>query len=189
MSDWCTELGGDLQFFYVLGIVAGLFLLIQFILIAIGFGDFDLEMDAESGDADLGVISVRTVAAFFFGFGWTGVAVLESDNPLWLAAVLGLVVGGLLMAAVAYLIRAFYSMRSSGSLDYANAVGATGSVYIRIPANHGGAGKVELVVQGRLTMVDALTALDREIEPHERVRVVSQLDRSSVLVEPLAGGS
>ena len=79
-----------------------------------------------------------------------------------------------------------HSLRHSGTLDYNNALGEVGTVYLPIPAGMGGTGKIQVIVQGRLKEIQAFTRHDQRIENRVRVRVVELLDDNTLLVEPLA---
>ena len=85
MIEWWQNLGQEvpshasgLKVFYTIGIVSGAILTIQMILSLIGSEtDFDVDgLDAGEG-GDTGLFSIRSVGAFFTGFGWTGVAMLQ----------------------------------------------------------------------------------------------------------------
>ena len=53
------------------------------------------------------------------------------------------------MFAVAQLMLAMIRMQASGSIDLRNAIGATCTVYLRIPVAGEGRGKVTVKIQGR----------------------------------------
>ncbi len=110
------------------------------------------------GDATaVHVLGVRTVTAFLVGFGWTGLVASTHGAAAWIAVALAFAGGCILMLLVWRLLRALMGLTESGSLDYANAIGATASVYLAIPAEQSGAGQVEVLVQGRLAVVQAMT--------------------------------
>lgn len=184
MGDWFGDLAGDLQVFYVIGIVAGVFLLVQLILLSFGFGfDADVDFDGDAGDFDVGFVSLRTLTAFFFAFGWTGVIMKEADQSTPAAVGVAVAVGFAMFFSVGLLWRQFMKLQSTGSVDYANAIGGSGSVYLPIGANRSRPGKVEVMVQGRLKVIDAYTEQDEDIPSKTRVRVVDQIDSSTLLVE------
>jgi len=115
------------------------------------------------------------------------VAALEAGWTLVPTILVSTAVGGTFMGGVFALMRTLYSMRYSGTLDYRNAVGNVGSVYLRIPAAMGGPGQIEVLVQGRLRVVQAFTRAERQLANNERVRVTELMDDTTLLVEPLEG--
>jgi hypothetical protein len=183
MTDWWSGLSGDLQVFYLIGIAAGVLLILQLVLLTLGVG-FDADADTDV-DGDVGFFSIRSITAFFFGFGWTGVIAIESGASTGVATLIATVVGLTMFVLVALVWKQFSKLGESGSKDYANAIGNTGSVYLPIAANRTHPGKVEVMVQGRLSVVDAYTESDVEISSKTRVRVVDVIDPSTVLVEPI----
>jgi hypothetical protein len=184
MEAWWAALNEPLRWFYVIAISTSALLVLQLLAMILGFdGDGD---ELEAGEVH--VLSVRTVTAYFAGFGWTGVAALESGASLPLALILAAAVGGLFMGGVLLLMKALYSMRHSGTLDYKNAIGQVGSVYMRIPPALSDSGQIELRLQGRLTIAQAVTRGPIEIPGRSRVRVVELLDQNTLIVELLEPG-
>jgi hypothetical protein len=188
---WWGELALAHKVFYAIAIATSAVLVLQLVLSFFGL-DGDADADFDAGDAadaahggGVGILSVRTVTAFFTGFGWGGVAALEAGIALIPSVLLAVAAGGVLMAAVFLLMRGLYAMRYSGTLDYRNAIGAAGSAYIPIPAAMSGPGQVEVLIQGRLCVVRAFTRAAAKIPNRARVRVVDVLDQQTLLVEPL----
>ncbi|MCY3785244.1 MAG: hypothetical protein OXG47_00755 [bacterium] len=184
MGDWWNALAGDLQVFYLIGIVSGAFLMLQFLLMAIGVG-MDFDLDLEGGDSDVGFLSLRSLTAFFFAFGWTGVLMKEGENSTTLSVVVSLIVGLAVFFLVALLWRRFARMTESGSIDYHSAIGVNGTVYIPVAADRSKPGKVEVMVQGRMRVIDAYTTAPTELPAKTRVKVTDVVDPTTVLVEPL----
>ncbi len=186
MELWWGELGAALRWFYTIAITTSALMVLQLLLMIFGMdGDFeDGDTDA-SGDGDLRILSVRTVTAFFAGFGWTGVAALKNGSSLMTALLLAILVGSAFMAGVVVLMKALHSMRSSGTLDYRNAIGEVATVYLRIPGGMDRPGQVEVMVQGRLKVAPAFTKANEEIPNQTRVRVVDVMDKNTLIVEPL----
>jgi hypothetical protein len=185
---WWTELAIAHKVFYAIAIATSAVLVLQLILSFFGL-DGDADADFDAGDAGhgggVGILSVRTVTAFFTGFGWGGVAALEAGIALIPSVLLAVAAGGVLMGAVFALMRGLYAMRYSGTLDYRNAIGVAGSVYLPVPAAMAGPGQIEVRVQGRLCVVQAFTRAPAKIPNRARVRVVDVLDQQTLLVEPL----
>jgi hypothetical protein len=147
------------------------------------------DFDDATGAGEVHVLSVRTVTAFFAGFGWAGVAALQSGASLLRALVVATGVGAVFMGGVLLLMKGLYGMRHSGTIDYANAIGEIGSVYLRIPPAMSSPGQIEVTVQGRLRVVEAFTESETEIPNRARVRVTGLIDRTTLIVEPLVPAS
>ncbi|MBN2327169.1 MAG: hypothetical protein JXR73_08430 [Candidatus Omnitrophica bacterium] len=189
---WWTSMGLELQIFYAIGLLATLVIFIQVLLMFFGFGmDID-DVDVSAGDVGDGgdasdglhLLSARTITAFFLGFGWTGVIALRNSYALEVALIFAIFMGMAFMIIIFFLLKTLYSLKDSGTLDYHNAIGKIGIVYIPIPPNETGAGQVEITVQGRLRFIPAYTASSERIASKSRVKVVDLVDPQTVLVEP-----
>ena len=183
VSDWWGSMEGAYRVFYALGIVSALALLIQVILTVFGIDDL---IDAVDGEGT-SLLSMRTVSGFLAGFGWTGVVMMRAGYST-LAASLGGTAVGLLFAGILFLIiRVMMGLRHSGTIDYRNAVGVAGKVYAPIGGGLKKPGQVEVLVQGRLRTVAAMTRHDQDLPTLTRIRVVDTLDSNTLLVAPLDG--
>ena len=60
-----------------------------------------------------------------------------------------------------------------------------GNVYLPIPPKERGMGQVEVMVQGRLRIVQALSDSDKKIGNRVAVRVTETIDDQTILVKPL----
>ena len=188
MNEWWTALGGENKIFYGIAIVSSAVMFIQLVLTLIG-GAFDApdgDFEVEGTDGDLGVLSVRTICAFFVGFGWGGIMALNQygDN-IFIATVAGFITGSIFLFAVLWTMRGLYSLRADGTIDIRNAVGSIGSVYLPIPPHREGTGQIQVMVQGRAREVIALTDSETTIENRTRVEVLGKIDQRTVLVGPI----
>ena len=193
MIDYWLNLSSTMQTFVGIGAISSLVLSIQLVLSMIG-GDMDgidADLDlAEGGEGGAsGILSVRTIGAFFTGFGWTGASMTDYGYGLGITTVVSAVVGSALLAMVFYLMAYLHSLRQEGTLDYSNAIGQVGSVYLPIPSNRKGLGQIEVMVQGRLSIVRAVTDNDKKIGNRVAVRVTELVDKQTILVEPLENES
>ena len=187
---WWNSLGLALQVYYLIAIITSFVLLIQLVLMLFGFdgdADVDLDTDLDAHDSGMGILSVRSVTAFLTGFGWGGVVALRQGLSVVASTAVATLCGAALMATVLVLMRLLYGMRYEGTLDYRNAIGVVGSVYLPIPGAMAGPGQVEVLVQGRLAVVQAFTRAPERLPNQTRVRVVDTLDQQTLVVEPLAG--
>lgn len=142
--------------FQVCAIVGGAFLAIQTLLGLAGLQHdihFPALHDAEvAGDA-LNLLSLRALAAGALFFGLAGMLA----GRAWYALPAALAAGLAATLAVAVASRALMRMESDGSVQMSRAVGATGQVYLRIPAGRSERGKVHVTVQGRTVECQAVS--------------------------------
>ncbi len=189
MELWWQGLNLELQIFYGIGVVALIALIIQFVLLFVGDFDHVGDFADAGGIADhgsgLGIFSFRGITAFFLGFGWTGAIAVKSGFSVPVAIVLALLVGAVLMVAIFLLMRSMMRLQSSGTLDYENAVGEVATVYVTVPESGKSGGQVEVMIQGRLSVAEALHRGETPLAPGTKVRVVATMGRTTFVVEPL----
>ena len=177
---------------YLICAVAGCALVgIQVVLQLLGiFGDVDvdstdLDVDVDvdvDGDHGLGteghgnlffgILSFKAITAFIGIFGLVGLIVLDSGLSFAARSGISAGAGVVGMFGVAQLMLLLVRLQASGTLDLRNAIGRTGTVYVRIPAAGEGRGKVTLTVQGRSMEVLAMSD-GPEIKTGGTVKVVS----------------
>jgi membrane protein implicated in regulation of membrane protease activity len=198
MTAWWTSLTAAQHLFYLIAIASTAVLAIQLFLNLVGLAGHDVDTTFAS-DADavgahdgldahstgLGLLSVRTVVAFFVGFGWAGVVLLNHGQALFLAVLLAAVAGVLCMLLVFYLMRSILKLAETGNVNVENAVGQTGTVYIPIPSAGKGRGQIQVKVQGRLREVAAVTDAAEDLPTGTPVQVVKMAGDSTMIVRKL----
>ena len=191
MEEWWEPLNNAEKVFWAIALIFSVLFLIQFVLSLIGL-DFDTDADADFGgdmeagthfDTGFSVLSVRSIIAFFTFFGWTGVLVMNAGGASWLAITLAFSAGTVAMLIVAYMMYLFYKMSESGTVDLKNAILKNGEVYIPIPANKNGQGKIHIKISGAIKELDAVTDGDT-IPTGTAIKVIEVLNNNILLVEP-----
>jgi hypothetical protein len=120
-------------------------------------GDHDVEHDAQSSWF-VGVLTFRTVVAAVLFFGLAGRAAAAGDLEPGPTLAVALAAGASALFGVAWMMQALYRLKDEGTVRIERAVGRSGTVYLTIPANKAGAGKVLLNVQNRTVEYQAVTA-------------------------------
>ena len=167
-------------------IVASAVFLVQTISLFIGF---DTDHDFSGGDTDfdadgLNLVSVKTVACFILGFGWTGVIFYPIiDNKLWLAA-LAVLIGLVFMVLIAFLLQQVLRLSQDNTFRVEKTLGHVGEVYLNIPAAPGKSGKVMVSIDGSVHELLAVTTHTADLQTGARVRIVEVIDQDTVRVEP-----
>lgn len=184
MIEWLKSLSGLEIAYFIVACIGTLALLIQIILMIVGAGgdgDLDLDTDADAdGDLDshtdtgVSLFTLKGLTAFFAIGGWTGMLMLSYDIPVGITVAVSVVAGLAAYFVVWGLIRLMLKLQEDGTLDYASAVGKEATVYVSIPANRGGRGKITLVLQGRYTELDAVTDESERIPVDSAVEIVDK---------------
>lgn len=199
LNTWWDGLALIAKVFYTIGIFSTAVLGVQTFLTLIGLDGDDAvdaadamdggEISDEVGDGDLQFLSVRTIIAFLVGFGWVGASLIKAGLSIAAVVVIAFCVGLVLMFGIFYLMKFFWAMRQDGTLDYRNAIGEIGSVYLPIPGGKAGKGQIEVMIQGRLQTVQAITSAPERIGNREKVLVIDRLEDNTLLVIPDETGS
>lgn len=192
MFEWWNELATELKVFYGIGIIALLIVALQMLLTLIGFdadgieGGIDLDAAEFDPSTGIGLFSSQTIAAFFLGFGWVGVAALKSGLSVLVGGILAFAFGVAAMFGMLFMIRSLLRLQARGNLIYANAVGSEGTVYVTIPgSDEDGGGQIEVMLQGRLITAHARKTTPGPLQPGERVRITAVNGQNTYTVEPV----
>jgi hypothetical protein len=136
----------------------------------------------------IGMLTFRTLAAAitFFGLGgWMAVKQEEFKGaPSLLFAG---VAGGAALFAVAWLMRWLARLHSEGNVRIDRSVGKTGTVYLTVPGQKSGVGKVQLNVQNRTVEYQAVTSAE-PLPMGAKIVVVGVVSTDTVEVAPSQSG-
>ena len=174
-------------YFYVAAFASGI-LILQTLLTFLGLsGEVDVDFDGDgdvdiSGGSGLTIFSFRNLIAFLTFFGWSGLWFMEKGLITVLVVLFSVIVGCIFMGISMGIFYMISKMQRSGNLVLSNAIGLTGEVYIRIPSNRGGTGKIMLTVQGALRELEALTDDLEDLKSGMQVEVVDVVNSSKLLV-------
>jgi hypothetical protein len=146
-----------------------------------GDGNADLDGDA-AGVPFLKALSIRTASAgvAFFGLGGLAGDALELGRVA--TAGLAIALGIAAIYGVYFLLRTMSRLGADGSLRESTAVGAVGTVYLRIPAARSGQGKVVVTQQERSVEYVAETDDESELANGTPIVVVKLIAPSTALV-------
>ena len=197
ITSWWVSLSLAMKILWGVTLAASLIFIIQSILTFIGADggdggidtDFDSGFDTEVADAAVeggtNLYTFRNFVNFILGFGWSAILLQDKISSIPLLLIVSAVVGVALVAIVMYLFKWLSSMQQSGNINlYKAAVGCNGTVYIPIPGERQGEGKVQLSINQSVREYNAVT--DGEaLRTGTQIKVVEVLSPDTVLVEPL----
>ncbi len=187
MIEWYKTLSVLEQVYFWLGIVATVFLIIQIIMLCFTSfggdvdidGDGDIDVDTDSG---VSIFTVKSITAFFAVGCWAGLltCALCADNLQWVSVISAIVGGAAAMAVVVLLMRAMLKLQSNGAFQPEKLVGKSATVYVSIPAERSGRGKITLTAQGKFMELDAMTDGAR-LTVDEAVEIISNENECMVV--------
>ena len=187
--DWFSNLEPGIKIYWAIAIVSSIVFLIQTIVSLIGIGDFETDLDVGGGDgmdssgfSDL--LSMRNAINFLLGLGWSGVCFYDRISNGFILALVSIIFGLAFVAIFIYVFKKMMKLESNGAFDINTAIGKTCDVYLRIPANRSGTGKVQISFSGSVQELDAVT--DGEMIPSgSKVTVVEILNNKILRVEKI----
>lgn len=200
MITWWTSLSTTMQVLWAVTLSASLIFIIQSILTFIGLGGdggIDTDVDA-SGDVDfsggdgsfdadpsMNLLTFRNLVNFCLGFGWTAVLLNDSIKSDVVLIIVATIVGIGLVAFVMWLFKWLSGMQQNGNIDIRkSAVGCEGKVYLTIPAEREGEGKVQITINNAVREYDAITDGDT-IKTGTAIKVTDVINDYTLLVEEL----
>ncbi len=190
LEAWFQSLTMMQKIFALCAVVGGVVFLFRTILVLSGAaGDHDLSDSHDVGLSDTDVsfnfLSITGITAFFLMFGVAGLSLSRASGVTPVLALAGGVVAGLLtMWLIAKLFSSMGKLQSDGTLVMQNAVGQEGEVYLSI--HPGGIGKVQITIQGGLSIFEARSDSTQLIPTGSRVKVVSVTPQGTLIVEKMA---
>lgn len=192
MTEWWTSLDLFMKILWSIAIATSLIFIIETILTFIGIdheidADFDTSMDGGfESEPSMNLYTFRNLVNFLLGMSWTAILLKEKIASTALLMVIAVAVGVMLVAAVMYMFKWLSKMQQSGNIDvYKCAVGCIGKVYLTIPAQRKGAGKVQITINEAVREYDALTDSENELKTGASIKVIEVLDSSTLLVEEM----
>ena len=197
ITTWWASLSVVMKILWGVTLAASLIFVIQSIMTFLGADageggidtDVDSGFDSEAADATVeggtNLYTFRNFVNFALGFGWSAILLQEKISSVPVLIIVSVLVGVALVAIVMYLFKWLSSMQQSGNINvYKVAVGCSGTVYLTIPAERKGEGKVQITINNAVREYDAVT--DGEaLKTGTPIRVAEVINAGTLLVEPL----
>ncbi len=137
--------------------------------------------DVNAAVASFRFFTVRGIVAFFCIFGWVGYVLGYSSLPVALTVLISIAAGLLAMLAIGLMFYTARRLQESGNLRFSNAVGKSAQVYIPVPANREGRGKVMVLIQERLVEAEAITDSETKLKTGETVQVIANIGSTLIV--------
>lgn len=188
MMEWFSNLEIFAKFYWIIALIGSLVFLFIIITTLFGIeGSDDLDDVDTSIDADTGIefqfITLKNLIGFFTIFGWTGIACIGEGVSKPITILISLIAGMIMMTIMAAMFHFMKKLTDSGTLNYRNAIGATGEVYLTIGENRSRMGKVSVRVQGTLRELEALSDSFTELKSGTIIKVVDVTSNGVLIVD------
>lgn len=195
------------KIFFLIASPSTVLLVVQIILLLIGVGsndadaDVDVDVDADldadlptdfDGDVDGGsevldadhgfsLFTVRGLIAFFTVGGWMGYTL--ADNNVVLAVIVAFLSGSIALVLMGFVLKWLMTLQSNGNLNYNDAIGLIGEVYLTIPAKDNGKGKINVLLNERLVELSAVQLGEEPIFTGKKIKIIGTIADSFIVEE------
>lgn len=178
-----------LRTFWFVAIPASLIFIIQTIMTFVGADasdgiEADFDGDFSGDDAPFQLFSLRNLINFLLGFSWTGISFYTTITSTTLLIIIALAVGLAFVYIFFLVIRTVQKLAEDNSFKVANTLNKTAEVYLTIPENKKGKGKILVSVNGAFHELEAMTEHDR-IPSGATVKVVKIENNNVLIVETI----
>lgn len=186
--EWYASLELFPKIFWSIALLGSVIFVFIIMTTFIGSDSADLDTDAEI-ETDTGIgfqfITFKNLVGFFTLFGWSGIACIDAGLSKPLTIIIALIAGLIMMAIMAGMFYYMNKLNHSGTLNYKNAIGGVGEVYLTIGANRSSIGKAHIRIQGALRELEALTDAQVDLKSGTVISVTSVTDNGILIVEQL----
>jgi hypothetical protein len=178
-----------LRAFWWVAIPASLVFLIQTVMTFMGTDSADgtaadFDGDLSGGDAPFQLFSLRNMVNFLLGFSWTGISLYNSISSHAILLTTSVVVGVLFVFIFFIIIRQVQRLAEDNTITLASTMNQVAEVYLTIPPNMSGRGKVLISIRGSFHELDAMTE-NGSIPSGATVRVARVENESILIVVPV----
>lgn len=189
--DIFNDLDPLLRIFWFIAIPVSIIFIIQTIMTFMGGdasdgldADFDGDFAHDGADGPLQVFSLRNLVNFMLGFSWAGIAFFRSIENHGLLITVALLCGLVFFFLFFFIIKQLQKLAEDNSFRMSDTLNKTAEVYLTIPANKSGKGKVLVSVHGSTRELEAMTEKAEEIKSGGVVKII-RFESDIVIVESI----
>ncbi|MCQ2258800.1 MAG: hypothetical protein MJZ41_12545 [Bacteroidaceae bacterium] len=184
--DLFQQLDTFMQVFWGCAIVGSLIFIVQMVLTLIGMDSSDIDVDFDGPDTmDLGggiqLFSIKNFVNFIVGFGWGGVCLSGVIGNYFLLCLVAVIIGIGFVMMFFYIKKQTNKLEHNGAFKVEDCKGNVYDVYLRIPSERSGKGKIQVSINGSIQEINAITD-GTEIPTGNKAEVIDIVDKSTVLV-------
>jgi membrane protein implicated in regulation of membrane protease activity len=186
MIEWFNSLDPMLRIYWGIALIASLVFVIQMIVSFVGgdvFDDADFDSDHDAGEISH-FFSVRNLVNFLLGAGWGGVCFYNSVSPKAWVIVLAVVTGFAFVALFFGLMQILLKLQKDNTFRIEETIGKVADVYLSIPAEKNGHGKIQISIRGSFHEIDAVTE-GAKIATGAKVKITQVIDNKFVVAEKI----
>ncbi|HAA43520.1 MAG TPA: hypothetical protein DCE02_05915 [Ruminiclostridium sp.] len=127
------------------------------------------------------VLSIRNIITFFTIFGWAGITFCNIGAGKIITVIASIFLALAVTIVISMLFLTIIRLTESGNVNLQDAVGHIGEVYVPIPANESGIGKVHVTFNGVFREIDAVTP-EESLPTGTKVLIIKLRDDDTFVV-------
>lgn len=190
MIETFQSLAPVLKLYWYIAIPVSVIFIIQTIMTFVGADSFDgveanFDGDLETGDTPFQLFSFRNLINFLLGFSWAGISFFKEISDTTVLMLVATAIGVVFIFMFFFIIRSLQKLAENNSFDISNTVDKTAEVYLTVPANKTGKGKILVSVNGAVHELEAITEKEMAINSGAMVKVVKIENENIVVVETI----
>ncbi len=168
--------------YWLLAIGVFIVFFIQTVLSFVGM-DFDGDTDLDFDASGFHLFTLKSLIHFLLGYGWTCALLYQSIDSLWVLNLLGIAAGCFLVYIIFAIMRMVMRFDEDGTFHLKDAVGTVGDIYLRVPEQRSGTGKIQFSKNGTTYEYDAVTDDHIPLATGDKARITAVVGNSLVVVE------
>jgi len=178
-----------LKTFWFVAIPASVIFIIQTVMTFMGSDATDgispdFDGDLSGTEAPFQLFSFRNLINFLLGFSWTGISFYATISNKIVLIFLSLCVGIFFVYLFFIIIRQVQKLAEDNSFKISNTLYKSAEVYLTIPENKKGKGKIMISINGTFHELEAMTENDK-IQSGSVVKVVRIENNNILIVETI----
>jgi hypothetical protein len=150
-------------------------------------GDFDTDIDGDTSmkiPLNFRLFTMRNLIIFGTIFSWAGIVGVKNDYSKVKTLIFAFSLAFVVVLIISTIFNLLLRATQSGTMDIRNAIGKEGDVYLTIPMKGKGEGKVQVIIQGSLRELEAVS-INTEIKTGLKVKIIDVDESGRLVVESL----
>lgn len=187
--EFLAEMEPSLRALWYIALPISFIFLLQTIMTFIGSDspsgiNADFDGNLEGVEAPMQLFTLRNLINFLLGFSWTGITFYHSIDSYILLIILSTLVGIGFVWIFFFIIKQIQKLAEDNTFQLEHALQKTGTVYLSIPENKSGVGKIAIGIKGSQRELNAIS-LSQRIETGAAIRVVGIEGSNLLIVEKI----
>ena len=142
--------------------------------------DADFDSNLDGTDAPFQLFSLRNLINFLLGFSWSGISFYDLIPNKILLVTVSLAIGVLFVLVFFMIIKQVQKLAEDNTFKISNTLNKTAEVYLTIPQNKTGKGKIMISINGAFHELEAMT--ENETIPSGKVVKVVKIENQNILI-------